>query len=77
MKQYIGDTCEVTCENNGKKIVAEVLDLQEKIYLSVSLNRSLKLELRWNGNVYEGRQSGLTFVTQGPIIKTAKTSLRG
>lgn len=77
MSQHIEDTCEVICENNGRKIVGEVLDFQEKKYLSVSLERSLKLELRWNGRIYEGRQSGLTFVTAGPIIKNTKTSLRG
>lgn len=60
------DTCQVTCEDNGKTVTADVLDFKEGKTLSVSLNKSLKLVMPWNGRVYEGKMSGMSFVTNGP-----------
>jgi hypothetical protein len=70
-KQY-SDKCEVLCENNNKSVTAEVLDFKEKKWLSVSLNRSLKLNLAWNNYVYEGRQGGMSFTSSGPKMITTK-----
>jgi hypothetical protein len=60
------DTCQVTCEDNGKTVTADVLDFKEGKALSVSLNKSLKLVMPWNGRVYEGKMGGMSFVTDGP-----------
>lgn len=60
------ETCKVTCEDNGKVVVADVLDFKEGKTLSVSLNKSLKLVMPFNGKVYEGRMSGMSFVSNGP-----------
>ena len=68
--RYIADTCDVTCEDNGRTAVAELLSFQEGSFLSVSLNRSVKLTLQWNGTLYEGKSSGLSFVSNGPSITT-------
>lgn len=60
------ETCKVTCEDNGKVVTADVLDFKEGKTLSVSLNKSLKLVMPFNGKVYEGRMSGMSFVSDGP-----------
>jgi hypothetical protein len=72
IKQYIGDNCTVLCENNNKSVDAEILDFKEHQMMSVSINRSLKLTLSWNGKIYEGRMSGMTFVSSGPKITEVK-----
>ena len=74
MKKYIEETCQASCVDNGKVVDADVLDFKEGKTLSVSLNKSLKMIMPWNGQVYEGRMSGLTFTSKGPTIKTVKTT---
>jgi hypothetical protein len=72
--RYIDDHCEVTCEDNNKIVQADILNFQEEKTLSVSLNKSLKLIMPWNGRIYEGRMSGMTFVSKGPKIVETKDS---
>lgn len=74
MNKYIAETCEVTCENNSKKVTADILSFTEGKFLSVSLNKSIKLNLQWNGRIYEGKQGGMSFISTGPVIKQVKTS---
>ncbi len=76
MPKYIDDKCEVRCEDNDKVVVADILNFQEGKSLSVSLNKSLKLIMPFNGMIYEGRMSGLTFVSKGPKIVETKESTR-
>lgn len=76
MPKYIDDTCEVRCEDNDKVVKADILNFQEGKTLSVSLNKSLKLVMPWNGKIYEGKMSGLTFVSKGPKITETKESIR-
>jgi hypothetical protein len=73
MKKYVQETCNVTCEDNGKTVVADILAFNEGRNLTVSLNKSIKLLMNWNGHVYESRQNGLSFVSSGPIIRTSTT----
>lgn len=72
MTKYIDDTCAVTCEDNGRTVTADILDFREEKTLHVSLNKTLKLIMPWNGRIYEGNQSGLTFVSKGPKIVETK-----
>lgn len=72
MKKYIDETCVVVCEDNDKKVVADILAFNEGRNLTVSLNKSVKLLMSWNGRVYEGRMSGMSFVSKGPNIKEVK-----
>ncbi len=72
MSRYIDETCQVTCEDNDKVVLADILDFKENKLLSVSLNKSLKLVMIWNGKIYEGKMSGLTFVSKGPKIVETK-----
>jgi hypothetical protein len=75
-RRVVGDTCEIICEDNGRKIVAEVLSFQEKKYISVSIDRQMKLNLNWNGKIYEGAMSQLSFVSDGPDISFFKVGRR-
>jgi len=72
MPKHYGDTCAVLCENNDKTVTAEVLEFREHKFLSVSLNRSMKLNLTWNNYVYEGRLAGMSFTSKGPKIHYTK-----
>ena len=70
MRQYIENTCEILCESNGRKMVADVLDFKDRQYLSVSVDKKVKVQLQWNGKFYEGGVAGLTFSTDGPTVST-------
>jgi hypothetical protein len=67
MKQY-SDTVMVKCVDNNMTVTAEVLDFKPNILLSLSLERSIKLVLRYHqaSNEYQGELYGRTFVTKGP-----------
>jgi hypothetical protein len=72
MRTYVEDTCEIICEDNGRKMVADILNFKEHQYLVISLEKSLKLEMKWNGNIYEGRMGRMSFTSEGPIIRSVK-----
>lgn len=72
-REYIDDTCEIICEDNGRKMVAEVLSFSKKKTLTVSVDRSLKLTLSWNGKIYEGNMGPISFVSNGPDSRIVKT----
>ena len=72
-REYIDDTCEVICEDNGRKMVAEVLTFNKNKSLTVSIDRSLKLTLSWNGKIYEGNMGPISFVSNGPDSRIVKT----
>ena len=72
MRQYVEDTCEVLCEDNGRKMVADLLSFRENDHLAVSLEKQLKLEMRWTGNIYEGRIGSKTFTSDGPLVRNFK-----
>jgi hypothetical protein len=71
------DTCTVKQTSSGKVVEAVVHDFKDKDRLVVVLNQSVKLPMKWNGRVYEGKMAGLDFITNGPIINKTQTSLRG
>lgn len=72
MRQYVQDTCEVICEDNGRKFVADILSFKQDQHLTIALERSIKIELRWNRRVYEGHLGGKSFVSDGPVVKNVK-----
>ncbi len=71
------DTCTVKQAASGKAIEAVVHEFRDKDRLVVVLNQSVKLPMKWNGRVYEGKMAGLDFISNGPIIKKTQTSIRG
>ena len=75
MKTKYEDVCQVTCEDNNKTLTAEILDFKEGKMLTVSLDRSIKLTMPWNGKIYEGKMMGRSFVSTGPkgyVIKEGR-----
>ena len=62
------ETCQVKCVDNGQVVDADVLDFKPQIILSVSLDRSIKLVLKYNSKTdeYQGDLYGRTFITKGP-----------
>jgi hypothetical protein len=72
MRQLVEDTCEVLCEDNGCKMVADLLSFREHDHLAVSIEKQLKLEMRWNGQIYEGRIGSKTFTSDGPLVRNYK-----
>jgi hypothetical protein len=72
MIQLYDDVCKVLCEDNDKTLTAEVLEFKEGKFLSVSIERKLKINLNWNGRIYEGRSGKLSFVSEGPVIRKVK-----
>lgn len=72
MKQYVEETCEVICEDNGRKFVADILNFKEGQHLTIALERSVKIDLKWNRKVYEGFLGGKSFVSDGPVIRNVK-----
>jgi flagellar biosynthesis/type III secretory pathway ATPase len=69
-----GDKCIVKQDNSSKLVEAEVLEFKEKKNLIVVLNKSVKLNMTWNGKMYEGRMAGIDFVSDGPTVNKSKTS---
>ena len=72
MRQYVDDTCEVICEDNGRKFVADILSFRKDQHLTIALEKSIKIELRWNRRIYEGNFGGKSFVSEGPVITNSK-----
>jgi hypothetical protein len=72
MRRIIGDDCEILCEDNGRKMVADIIAFKEHQYLTVAVEKELKLELRWNNKIYEGRMGRLSFTSEGPVIRDFK-----
>lgn len=76
MRQLVENTCEIMCEDNGRRMVGEMLSFRENDHCSVSIDRAIKLDMKWNGTVYEGRSAGLSFTTEGPLIRNLKQGRR-
>lgn len=70
-------TCFVRQEKSSREVEAVVQEFKVKDRLIVVLNQSVKLNMKWNGQVYEGRMAGLDFISHGPTFNTTKTSIRG
>ena len=69
-KTYVNHECELICEDNGRKMVVEVIDFEHKKHLAVNVERQFNLNLKWNGRTYEGYMGDLSFVSSGPDITT-------
>ena len=69
-RQTYKQTTTVTCSDNGKSMIAEVISFNPKHRLVVSLERSIKMEMTYNAksNLYMAKQSGLEFASLGPEI---------
>lgn len=62
------ETCMVKSFVSGKEVEAVVSRFQINESLEVIINRSVKLQMKWTGTVYEGRSAGMDFVSAGPKL---------
>lgn len=60
--------CQVKQANTSKLVEAEVHEFKEKERLVVVLNKSVKLNMVWNGKLYEGKMAGMDFTSEGPKV---------
>ena len=62
------DTAKVLCVDNGQTVSADVLEFKPQVLLSISLQKSIKLVLKYNTKVdeYQGELYGRTFTSKGP-----------
>jgi len=62
------ETAQVKCVDNGQTVTADVLEFKPQVLLSISLNKSIKVVLKYstNSDEYQGELYGRTFVSKGP-----------
>ena len=69
----VDSKCTVKQANSGKIVEGEVHEFKEKSRLVVVLNKSVKLNMVWNGKLYEGKMAGIDFVSEGPKVNKNTT----
>lgn len=64
------DTAKITCVDTNQTVEADVLNFEPERILSVSLQKSIKLILKYNHitNEYFGDLYGRTFISKGPKV---------
>jgi hypothetical protein len=62
------ETATVKCVDNNQTVIADVLDFKPNVLLSISLDKSIKLVLKYNlkSDEYQGDLYGRTFISKGP-----------
>jgi hypothetical protein len=61
------DKCKLTCTSNGITMEADVLSFKEEQFLSVAI-AEMKISMKFNGKLYEGKAAGMDFTTPGPKV---------
>jgi len=69
--------CKVIQEKNGKTIDAEVIFFKYQDKMTIIINKSIKLTMMWNGQVYEGRMAGVDLISDGPAIHKIADNTKG
>jgi hypothetical protein len=64
----VSETCKVTAVANNKTTDAIIQQFTEEKTMTVILNKSVKLNMTYNGKLYEGRMAGMDFISAGPTI---------
>ena len=60
------DKCDVTCNDNDKTVVAEVMQFKQEDRLIVAVAGN-KIQLDYNGKgMYVGNKIGMEFISRGP-----------
>jgi hypothetical protein len=57
------DAVEVTCTDNGKKVIGYILNYREKDQLEISLN-TVKIRMQYKSGIFVGSMAGMEFVVQ-------------
>jgi hypothetical protein len=71
------DTCKVVQVSSKREVEAVVQTFSENERLDVIINKSVKLSMKWNGRLYEGRSAGMDFTSTGPAVSKTQTGIRG
>jgi hypothetical protein len=76
MQQLYEDTCKVTDTDSGKTLDAEILDFKRGYMLTCSVNRQVKIIMRYNNGSknYTGRVGSMEFTSTGPkeVIRNSR-----
>lgn len=66
------DTAEIKCLNNDTTLLAEILDYKHAYMLTVSVDRKVKVSMRYNTGTktYRGNVGSLEFESAGPQQST-------
>ena len=72
-----GEVCQVMQIASKRTVEAVVQDFDERNKLTVILNKAVKIHMKWNGQLYEGRGAGMDFTSPGPSVTRTKTTARG
>lgn len=67
------DTCRVKVSGSATSTEAVVTKFIFEEKLDVILNKSVKLSLKWNGQVYEGKGAGMDLESNGPEYSLSRT----
>lgn len=57
------DTVEVTCTDNGKRVIGYILNYRAKDQLEISLN-TVKIRMQYKSGIFVGSLAGMEFVVQ-------------
>ena len=57
------DAVEVTCTDNGKKVIGYILNYRAKDQLEISLN-TVKIRMLYKSGIFVGSMAGMEFVVQ-------------
>lgn len=71
------EKCKVTAVASNRTMDADILTFRIGEFMSVSMNRSVKLNMTWNGRCFEGRIAGMDFESAGPEIINVPRGPRG
>ena len=71
------ETCMIKMAKSSKMTEAVVESFEEHIKLNVIINKAVKINMKWNGQKYEGRSAGMDFESNGPSITRTQTGSRG
>jgi hypothetical protein len=57
------DAVDVTCTDNGKKVIGYILNYRPKDQLEISLN-TVRIRMQYKSGIFVGSMAGMEFVVQ-------------
>lgn len=61
------DAVEVTCTDNGKKVIGYILNYRPKDQLEISLN-TVRIRMQYKSGIFVGSMAGMEFVVQEDVL---------
>ena len=61
------DAVEVTCTDNGKKVIGYILNYRTRDQLEISLN-TVKIRMQYKSGIFVGSMAGMEFVDQDDTL---------